>query len=89
MQYWVRVLHGVGILLGALVVVLGVWRFVTSGLLSPMMMALAIIVAGPLEDLLTYWAKQRQPANKTLVSLIDAATSIGFLLCLGVACLVA
>ncbi|HHT28095.1 MAG TPA: hypothetical protein GXZ82_12720 [Firmicutes bacterium] len=89
MQYWVRVLHAVGILLGALVIILGVWRYVTTGMLSPMMIALAIIIAGPIEDLLTIWAGRRQPVNRALVNLIDAATSIGFLLCLGVACLVA
>jgi hypothetical protein len=88
MQRMVRVLYLVGVVLGTLVVLLGVWRFVAYGMLSTLMIALAIIIAGPIEDILTCWAKRQQPANKTLAHLIDAATSVGFLLCLGIACLV-
>lgn len=82
------VLRRIGELLGAQVILTGILRFAYHGCVSCLLIALAIIIAGPIEDLLTAWVIKKgksDPERQQLVSLVDLSTSIGFLLCLGLA----
>lgn len=78
-------------LLGTIVVVNGLYVYSTTGKILPLYVALAIIIAGPLEDLLIAFV-QNSPAlspadKKKYASIVDNATSLAFLLLLGLAIL--
>lgn len=92
MQHWAKWLFIVGQLLGAAILAWGIVRFVREGAAVPLLIALAILIGGPVEDLLTDWANRkykRSGERAVVVHLIDLATSIGFLICLGLASILA
>ncbi len=78
-------------LLGTIVVVNGFYVYSTTGKILPFYVALAIIIAGPLEDLLISLVQNSpalSPADKEkYVSIVDNVTSLAFLLLLGLAVL--
>jgi hypothetical protein len=91
-QKLITMLKLLGIMLGAAVVAWGLIRFVMGGSVAPLFISLAIIIAGPIEDLLTFWVKKHGRTEKkrsTLVQIVDLTTSIGFLICLGIASILA
>jgi hypothetical protein len=83
-----RVTQGLKVLgwvLGGIVIVYGVARFVAAGAVPALLIALAVMIVGPLEDLLKA-AVRRQAAppeqKERLVQLMDQATSAAFLILL-------
>ena len=83
-----NVLRYVGEALGAVVIIAGLLRFLFAGCLSCLLIALAIIIGGPLEDALIRWARRKganERERQELAHLVDLSTSIGFLICLGLA----
>ncbi|MGI6609439.1 MAG: hypothetical protein ACOX4G_02870 [Limnochordia bacterium] len=82
------VLRHIGEVLGALVIVTGILRFAYAECVACLLIALAIIIGGPLEDVLTRWAVKKgkdDDERQQLARLVDLSTSIGFLICLGLA----
>jgi len=84
------VLRYMGQVLGTLVAAAGIMRFVRDRCVGCLLIAVAICIAGPLEDLLTAYALKKgrdDDERQELAHLVDLSTSIGFLLCLGLAVL--
>ncbi|TYO97953.1 hypothetical protein [Desulfallas thermosapovorans] len=76
-------------LLGSTVVVTALCNYLKKGKIVPLYIALAIIIAGPLEALLVNYVKQ-SPAispvdEEHYVKMVDNITSIVFLILLGLA----
>jgi|LSQX01.2.fsa_nt_gb hypothetical protein len=77
-----------GQILGALVVVGGILRFVYDKRVGCLLIALAICIAGPIEDMLTAYVQKEgkdDDERRALGHFVDLSTSIGFLICLGLA----
>lgn len=82
--FWIRLLTLAGWILGAAVIVYGFSIYRSSRNLPALLISLAVLIAGPLEDLLKGWVRRRTqcaPAEP-LVRLVDLATSVGFLILL-------
>lgn len=84
LQVWIKILTLAGWLLGAAVIVFGVSIYLSSQKLPPLLISLAVLIAGPLEDLLKGWVRRRiQCAPKEpAVRVVDLATSVAFLILL-------
>jgi hypothetical protein len=88
MENWIRWLTTSGTVLGALVVLFGIARYVTAGSAAALLIAVAILVVGPGEDVLERWARRTAatPADgEARATVVDRATSLAFLALLGVA----
>lgn len=84
-----RVCTVINYLLGSTVVLSALFIYLKKGKTAPLYIALAIIIAGPLEELLIAYAK-RSPALSPVdkeqhVKMIDNITSMAFLMLLGLA----
>lgn len=55
-----RLLIYLGWVLGAAVIFYGFWRYWTERSIPPLLVSLAVLVAGPLEDLLKRWIRHRR-----------------------------
>lgn len=79
-----RLLIYLGWVLGAAVIFYGFWRYWTERSIPPLLVSLAVLVAGPLEDLLKRWIRHRRRLGREEpgVVLVDAATSVAFLILL-------
>lgn len=83
---WIRPLTTIGTILGAVVIVFGLVVFVSGGALSGLLIAVAIAIVGPGEDLLQAWVRRRAPTTEIgeiHATIVDRATSIAFLVLLG------
>ncbi|MCG8400076.1 MAG: hypothetical protein MJA84_00600 [Firmicutes bacterium] len=82
-----KVLKILNYLLGTAVVVSGLYNYLTTDKRIPLYVALAIIIAGPLEDLLTCYIRKSpvlSPDDKEpYVKIVDNTSSLAFLLLLG------
>ena len=82
MQRFLHVLNVLGFVLGALVVLYGGLRFYTQQWLPGLLIALAVVIAGPLEDLLKGWANRQgatEADHENMRLAVDRATSAAFL----------
>ena len=79
-----RILIYAGWALGAAVILYGIWRYWKERTLSALLISLAVLIAGPLEDALKAWVRRerRLGKEKPAVALVDAATSVAFLVLL-------
>ena len=87
MERWIRWLTISGTVIGALVVLYGFVRFFALGSAPPLLIAVAILIVGPGEDILQRWARRTgsTPAEGELrATIVDRATSLAFLVLLGV-----
>lgn len=78
-------LKTIGNVFGVIVVFLGIFRFATEQSVAALLTSLAVVVAGPVEDLLQRLVRRRLPdpeAAEEGVALVDHSTSIAFLLLL-------
>lgn len=83
MQRWIQVLTVAGWLLGAAVIIYGFGRYRSDGSFPAGLIALAVVIAGPLEDLLKRWVRRKtQAKEEPAVKLVDVATSAGFMILL-------
>jgi CDP-diglyceride synthetase len=76
-----------GTIIGAIVVVYGFIRFVTVGSWVGLLIAVAILIVGPLEDLLKGWVRQRARTpeeGEAHATIVDRVTSLAFLVLLAV-----
>jgi hypothetical protein len=83
---WIRSLTMLGNVLGVAVILLGIFTFVSSGAVAGLLIAIAIIVVGPGEDLLQAWVRRTAPDPATgeeRATIVDRATSVVFLVLLG------
>ena len=87
MQKWIYVLTALGNIIGGIVVIYGIVLSISMNHISPLLVSLAIIIVGPIEDILNawvpHWTKKRQQ-EKLWQKLIDRSTSIMFLILLGI-----
>jgi hypothetical protein len=84
---WIRWLTISGTLVGALVILYGVVRFVAAESVPALLIAIAILVVGPGEDVLQRWARRTgaTPTEGELrATVVDRATSLAFLVLLGI-----
>lgn len=74
-----------GFAAGAAVIVYGLARGLMDGATGPLLIALAVLIVGPVEDLLKSLARHArgEPARTAWTALVDQATSLAFLLLLG------
>ncbi|HEV8339571.1 MAG TPA: hypothetical protein VGR25_07935 [bacterium] len=79
-----RILISVGWVLGAAVILYGIWRFWQERTLAALLISLAVVIAGPLEDALKAWVRRVRHlgGEAPAVGLVDAATSVVFLILL-------
>lgn len=64
-------------------IIYGFVRYCSDGSVAAGLIALAVVIAGPLEDLLKRWVRQKtQAKEQPAVTLVDVATSAGFLILL-------
>ena len=79
---WLKIL---GWVLGAVVIIYGVARFLAAGSAPALFIALAVVIVGPIEELLKA-AVRRQAApaeeQERLLQLMDQITSVSFLILL-------
>ncbi|MGQ0570963.1 MAG: hypothetical protein ACT4P5_15785 [Armatimonadota bacterium] len=75
-----------GWLFGGIVILYGLQRFLTERIVPALLVSMAVVIAGPLEDFLKNRVRrgQRSP-EQPAVTLVDRATSLAFLLLLVVA----
>ncbi len=87
MSVWIRTLTWLGYVLGGAVILYGLWRYVAQGSVPSLLIALAVFIAGPLEDLLGNWVRRmkRLADEEPVVTLVDLATSVAFLVLLLIA----
>jgi len=79
---WLTVLTTAGNVLGAAVILAGVVRFIASGAVPALLIAIAVLVVGPGEDVLKRWVRARAGSPKEALeweTLVDRATSLAFL----------
>lgn len=84
----IHVLNVLGFVLGAVVVLYGGLRFLTQQWLPGLLVALAVVIVGPLEDLLKGWAGRQgatEADRENMRLVVDRATSAAFLVLLLVA----
>ncbi len=82
-----RLLIYLGWVLGAAVIFSGLWRYWRQRSVPALLISLAVLIAGPLEDALKAWVRRRRRRGneEPAVALVDAATSVVFLVLLLVA----
>jgi len=86
-ERWIRWLTLSGTVIGALVVLYGIVRFVGLGAAPPLLIAVAILIVGPGEDIMQRWARETAPTpavGALRATVVDRATSLAFLILLGV-----
>jgi hypothetical protein len=82
---WIRPLTTVGSVLGAVVIVYGLYMYLRAALLPGLLVAAAIVIVGPGEDLLQAWARRSAPTpeeGEARATVVDRVTSIAFLVLL-------
>ena len=87
MKAWIRGLTIAGNVIGAIVILYGVAVYLTVGAVIGLLIAVAILVVGPGEDLLEDWARRtaETPEQGELrVAIVDRSTSLAFLVLLGI-----
>lgn len=84
MERITRVLHLLGFAAGAAVIAFGLARGLIDGATGPLLIALAVVVVGPVEDGLNRLTRHApsEASQKAWITLIDRATSLIFLLLL-------
>ena len=84
---WIRGLTIAGNVIGAIVILYGVAVYLTVGAVIGLLIAVAVLVVGPGEDLLEDWARRtaETPEQGELrVAIVDRSTSLAFLVLLGI-----
>jgi len=78
---WIRLLTVAGWIAGAAVILYGLAVFLSAGILPALLVALAVVIAGPLEDVLKGWVRRRKQLEpeEPLVRNVDLTTSLVFL----------
>jgi hypothetical protein len=84
MERWNGLVRLIGIILGFFQIFYGVYRFWADKIVPALLISLATVIAGPLEDLLKTEVRRRRnlPRQEPAVELVDLTTSVGFLICL-------
>lgn len=88
MERAIRAVTAAGTLAGVGVIVYGLVSFLAHGSVPALLIAVAVLLVGPVEDGLQNAARRRvkdQKAQEAWVTLVDRATSLGFLLLLLIA----
>ena len=82
-----RWLYRISFGLGVIEIVYGIWRFYANRIAPALLASLAVVIAGPLEDILDALVRRRRkiPPEEPAITLVDQATSIGLLVCLIIA----
>jgi hypothetical protein len=86
MRRWIQVTTTAGTVLGITVVVYGLARFAFGGSIVGLLVAVAVLIVGPGEDLLQKLARQRASTperGEAWATIVDRVTSIAFLIVLG------
>ncbi len=88
-NYFLQVLYILNYFIGTVVVLAAFYLYITKGALIPLYIALAIIIAGPIESLLNIYINNYMYAGekkkKYYISIVDNVTSLAFLIFLGLA----
>ena len=82
---WLTVLTTAGNVAGAALIFAGVVRYIASGSVPALLIAVAVLVVGPGEDVLKRWVRARAASPKEAErweTVVDRATSLLFLLVL-------
>jgi hypothetical protein len=85
---WIAPLTTAGTIVGVVVIAFGVLEFVRSGYAPGLVIALAILIVGPGEDLGQAYVRRTAPSpeeGEARATVIDRVTSLAFLLLLGLA----
>ncbi len=87
MQSLNQLLWIVGVVLGVFQMLYGFWRFYADKIVPALFVSLAVVIAGPFEDILKNAVRRRHklPPEEPAVKTVDLATSVGFLICLIIA----
>lgn len=88
MQRWVRPLTTAGTITGVVVIAFGILEFARAGYLPGLVIALAILIVGPGEDLGQAYVRRTAPSpeeGEVRATVVDRVTSLAFLLLLGLA----
>ncbi len=81
MKGWVRVLTIAGWVLGAAVILYGLGRFVSETSIPALLVSPAVLVAGPLEDILkTLVRRTRRVEEEPAIKIVDLTISVAFLI---------
>ncbi len=82
-----RLLWILGVILGIVQILYGFYRFWADKIVIALFVSLAVVIAGPLEDILKAAVRRRRklPPEEPAVKTVDLATSVGFLVCLIIA----
>jgi hypothetical protein len=81
-----RWLTYLGWVFGGIVIIYGFVRYFAGGLVPALLVAMAVVIAGPLEDILKGVVRRRhQIQEEPQVKLVDRATSLAFLILLTIA----
>jgi len=81
----IRALTAAGTLAGIGVIVYGLALFLAAGSIPALLVAVSVLIVGPVEDVLQNIARQRvadRKAQEAWVVLVDRATSLAFLVLL-------
>lgn len=84
MVRWVKGLNWLGNIIGTIVVVWGLIRYFFEGQTIGLLIALAIVIVGPLEDILKRRVRNQPGGEKgeAWATIVDLATSLVFLILL-------
>jgi hypothetical protein len=72
-----------GWVIGIAVIAYGVWRYLAVGNVPSLLISVAVVIVGPLEEVLKRWVRRgpKAPAEPA-VELVDQAPSVAFLILL-------
>lgn len=87
-ERWIRPLTTTGTIVGVAVIAVGVLTFAWAGYLPGLVIALAILIVGPGEDLGQAYVRRKAPTleeGEVRATVVDRVTSLAFLLLLGLA----
>jgi len=82
MKTVLQVLRILNYIFGAALILIGIGAFILSRASVPFLIALALIIVGPVEDLLERYFKLPRVEQKQTKTLIDQSTSLAFILLL-------
>ena len=78
----IRILRVLAWISGIALIAVGLWAFFAKGAVVPLLIVVALVVVGPVEDILKKRLRLPGVDPDTTRALVDQATSLGFILLL-------
>ncbi len=88
MQTTIRIIRTLAWISGIFLIAVGLWAYFAKGAVVPLLIVIALVVVGPVEDILKQRLRLPGVDPEMTKTLVDQATSLGFIILLLAAVLV-